>query len=59
MTGSRLVFWLQPPTSALSVSGYASGTVCCFSTSTPRTRVSSSDSAGSGALMVAAVYLRL
>src|SRR5439155_664399 len=34
-------------TSALSVSGYVSGTVRCFSTSTPSTRVSSSDNAGS------------
>src|SRR5436305_7069006 len=47
ITGSRLVFWLQPATSALSVSGYVSGTVRCFSTSTPSTRVSRSDNSGS------------
>src|SRR5947208_1535779 len=47
ITGSRLVFWLLPAASALSVSGYVSGTVRCFSASTPSTRVSSSDNAGS------------
>src|SRR6058998_1303993 len=47
ITGSRLVFWLQPAARALSVSGYVSGTVRCFSTSTPSTRVSSSDKSGS------------
>ena len=38
ITGSRLVFCVQPATSAFSVSGYVSGTVFCFSTRTPRTR---------------------
>src|SRR5437868_13239920 len=46
ITGSRLVFWLHPAVSALRVSGYVSGTVCCFSSSTPMTRVSRSESAG-------------
>src|SRR5438552_11416550 len=46
MIGSRLVFWLQPVVSDSSVSGYVSGTVCCFSTSTPRMRVSSSERSG-------------
>src|SRR5262249_30976838 len=41
IAGERLVFWLQPETNALRVSGYVSGTVCCFSTSVPSTRVSS------------------
>src|ERR1700709_427155 len=41
ITGARAVFWLQPDVSALTDSGYASGTVCCFSTSTANTRASS------------------
>ena len=39
-TGSRLLFWLAPLTAALSVSGYCSGVVSAFSTSTPSTRAS-------------------
>src|SRR4051812_24361581 len=54
MTGSRLVFWFAPATSAFNVRGYVSGTVCCFSTSTPITRVSSSESAGSGVIALQA-----
>src|SRR3979490_2144674 len=45
-TGSRLLFLLQPAINAFRVSGEVSATVCCFSTRTPSTRVSSSDRAG-------------
>src|SRR5689334_10406887 len=38
MVGSRLLFWLQPFSSAFSVMGYESGTVLAFSTKTPSTR---------------------
>src|SRR5690606_12119462 len=41
ITGLRLVFWLQPATSALRLSGYASGTVRSFSNSTASARASS------------------
>src|SRR5215470_15619085 len=46
ITGERLDFCLQPATRAFSVSGYVSGTVCCFSTSTPTTRASSRERTG-------------
>src|SRR4030095_15678008 len=48
ISGSRLVFWLQPPTMAFSDIGYVSGTVRCFSTSTPRTRASVGERVGEG-----------
>src|SRR4051812_32189740 len=38
MTGSRLLFWLLPTTTALSVNGSGVAAVSAFSTSTPRTR---------------------
>lgn len=44
VAGSRLFFWLQPVTRALSVSGYCPGVVWAFSMSVPSTRHSSGGS---------------
>ena len=52
-TGCRLLFWLQPLTSAFSVIGYWPGVVCAFSTRTPSTRHSAGESS-----MGRAVYRR-